>query len=82
MKNDWFELWRMDREGMLDTMIRNMQADLAAGYDYFGACIKRQREEIEAFKKAFDADMDKLGDMEPNRVQHWCYMRLVKLGAI
>ena len=82
MKNDWFELWKADREGMLNTMIRNMVADLSCGYDYYGRSITRQREEIDAFKKTFDADMDKLGNMEPNRVQHWCYMRLLKLGAI
>ena len=82
MKIDWFELWKADREGMLDTMIRNMKADLDAGYNYFGNCIKGQRENIERFKAEFDADLDKLGEMEPNRVQHWCYIRLIKLGAI
>lgn len=82
MKNDWFELWRADRESMLDTMIRNMKADLDCGYDYFGKSITRQREDIERFKADFDADLDKIGEMEPNKVQHWCYVRLVKLGAI
>lgn len=82
MKIDWFELWRADRESMLDTMIRNMKADLDCGYDYFGKSITRQREDIERFKADFDADLDKIGEMEPNKVQHWCYIRLVKLWAI
>ena len=81
-KIDWFELWVADRESMLDTMVRNMRDDLDAGYDYFGKSITRQREEIERFKTEFDADMDKVGEMEPARVQHWCYIRLKKLGAI
>ena len=82
MKNDWFELWREDRQSMLNTMVNNMQADLAVGYDYFGKSITQQRAEIERFKAEFDADMDKIGEMEPSKVQHWCYVRLLKLGAI
>ena len=79
---DWFELWREDRESMLNTMLRNMNADLANGYDYFGKSITQQREDIARFKADYDADMDKIGEMEPNKVQHWCYCRLLKLGAI
>lgn len=82
MKTDWFELWRADRESMLNTMVRNMVADLNAGYDYYGKSITEQRKDIEQFKANFDADMDKIGKMEPNKVQHWCYLRLLKLGAI
>lgn len=82
MKNDWFELWREDRQSMLDTMVKNMQADLACGYDYFGKSITQQRNDIERFKADFDADMDRLGEMDANKVQHWCYVRLLKLGAI
>ena len=82
MKIDWFELWREDRECMLNTMVRNMTSDLENGYDYFGKSITEQREMIAEFKRNYDADMDKIGEMEPNRVQHWCYVRLLKLGAI
>ena len=82
MKNDWFTLWRADRESMIETMVRNMQADIACGYNPNGACITRQREEIARTQAEYEADLDRLGDMELKRVQHWCYMRLVKLGAI
>lgn len=82
MKIDWFELWREDRQSMLDTMIRNMRSDLENGYDYFGKSITEQREAIARFKAEYDADMDKLGDMDANKIQHWCYVRLLKLGAI
>ncbi len=81
-KVDWFELWVEDRQSMLDTMIRNMRSDLENGYDYFGKSISEQRETIERFKADFDADMDKIGEMDENKVQHWCYVRLLKLGAI
>ena len=82
MKIDWFELWREDRQSMLDTMIRNMRSDLENGYNYFGKSITEQREAIARFKAEYDADMDNLGDMDANKVQHWCYVRLLKLGDI
>ena len=82
MKNDWFELWRQDRECIIDTMIRNMNADIDCGYDPNGKCITEQREEINRVKAEYDADMDKLGEMDANKVQHWCYIRLLKIGAI
>ena len=81
-KTDWFEIWKEDREAMLNTMVRNMASDLENGYNYYGSCIMQQRENIDRFKAEFEADLDRLGDMEPNKVNHWCYMRLVKLGAI
>ena len=81
-KIDWFELWKADKECMIDTMVRNMVADLDAGYDYFGATIARERAEIEAYKAKYEADLDHIADMEPRRVQHWCYIKLLQAGAI
>ena len=82
MKNNWFELWYQDKQCMLETMIRNMTADLEAGYNYFGSCIQRQKAEIEAYKAEFDAQMDEFRIMEESRIQHWCYYDLRKRGAI
>lgn len=48
--DEWFEIWYQDKQSILDAMIRNMTADLKCGYDYFGNCITRQREEIAAYK--------------------------------
>ena len=44
-RNDWFELWFEDKQCMINIMICNMQADLDAGYDYFGNSIRKQRED-------------------------------------
>lgn len=82
MKCDWFEMWREDRESMLNTMIKNMRSDLDNGYDYFGKSITQQRADIERFKADYEADMDMLGLMDEKKIQHWCYVRLLKLGAI
>ena len=82
MKQDWFKIWKEDRESMLNTMIRNMASDLENGYDYWGKSITQQREMIEEFKCNYEAELDKIGEMDENKVQHWCYIRLIKLGAI
>lgn len=79
---DWLEMYVSDRESMQDTMIRNMSADLNAGYNYFGECIKRQRAEIDAFRAKFDAVLDMFKGMTDDAVQHWCFYELKKLGAI
>lgn len=81
-RDDWFELWFVDKHGMLDTMARNMAADLSAGYSYFGNSIKRQREEIEAYKAQFDAEMDTFKNMDEKSVARWCFYDMKKRGVI
>ena len=82
MKMDWFKLWVEDKESIINTMVRNMTADLEAGYSYFGQSMVRARQELADYKAKYDADLDKIADMEPNKVQHWCYIQLLKAGAI
>lgn len=53
-RNDWFDLWFEDKQAMMGTMMRNMAADLAAGYNYFGASIAKQRGEIERYKAQYE----------------------------
>ena len=81
-KNDWFEMWKADRESMLSTMIRNMAADLDAGYDFHGECIQRQKKEIADFEHDYNVILDLISVMEPKKVQHFCYIQLLKHGAI
>ena len=38
MKTNWFEMWKADKECVLDTMVRNMASDLENGYDYYDLC--------------------------------------------
>lgn len=78
----WFDMWYSDKQNMLDTMIRNMQADLDCGYDYFGKSITSQRDMIDEYKKNFDAQMDKFKEMEDNVVNRWCYYDMKKRGVI
>ncbi len=81
-KIDWFELWRADKECIIATMARNMAADLEAGYDYFGKSMTEARAELEAYRAAYMADLDHIAEMEPRKVQHWCYIKLLQAGAI
>jgi len=46
-RTDWFEIWCEDKQNILNTMARNMAADLEAGYDFFGNSIQRQIREME-----------------------------------
>lgn len=82
VKMDWFEIWFDDKTSIIDTMLRNMQSDLNAGYSYYGKSITDQRFMIAEYKARFELDVEKLKEMDPNKVQHWCYIDLKKRGAI
>lgn len=79
---DWFEIWECDKQSVLDTMIRNMTADLDAGYDYFGQSITNQRAMIEDYKKSIDDAYDSFKYMDEDEVNRWCFYDLKKRGAI
>ena len=81
-RDDWFEMWYADKRSVLDTMVKNMQADLNAGYDYFGQSIKNQRMAIDTYKRLLDQELDMFADMGEKQVNRWCYYDMVKRGAI
>lgn len=79
---DWFQIWMDDKESIISTMVKNMSADLNAGYNYFGECIKRQRREIEKYKEEFDRQIMSFADMDDGKRNRWCYYDLLRRGAI
>lgn len=79
---NYFEMWLADRESIVNTMVRNMAADLECGYDYFGKSITGQREMIAAYKAETDAALDMFKGMEDRQVNRWCYYDLIKRGAM
>ena len=81
-RNDWFDIWCEDKESILATMIRNMSDDLSVGYNYFGNCIKRQRQMIDDYKSQMDAEFDSFKSMDEKEVNRWCFYDLKKRGAI
>lgn len=79
---DWFVMWCEDKQSIMETMERNMASDLDAGYKFFGESIQRQIRELTAYRDAYNAELDKIAEMDPSRVNHYCYVKLVKAGAI
>lgn len=80
--NDWFEIWFEDKECILETMRRNMKADLDAGYEPNGHCIRKQVVDIEEYEMKFDREVEMLKMMDEKATKHWCYLDLKKRGAI
>lgn len=81
-RNDWFELWVEDKNSIIETMVRNMTADIEAGHSYFGDSIKKQRRDLENYKRQMDEEIDRFKVMEEKEVNRWCYYDMVKRGAI
>ncbi len=81
-RDDWMDVWQDDKESILETMIKNMTADLNNGYDYFGKSIVEQRKTIEAYRKEIDATFDLFKTMDEKEVNRWCFYDLKKRGAI
>ena len=79
---NWFEIWMDDKESILNTMVQNMASDLDAGYNYFGECIKRQREIIDNYKAEFDQQIMAFADMDDGKRNRWCYYDLLRRGVI
>ncbi len=81
-KKDWLKIWMDDRQGLMDTMARNMASDLAAGYDYFGRCIQKQIADLNAYRAEYDAELMRFAGMTDGEVARWCYFDLLRRGAI
>jgi hypothetical protein len=81
-RNDWFELWYEDKQSIMDTMVKNMVADLNAGYDYFGKSIQDQKQEIKNYKSEFDKQMIEFATMDEKAANRWCFYDLKRRGAI
>lgn len=82
MKQDWFEMWFGDMESIIETMVRNMQSDLDAGYNPRGYCIIKQGIEIDSKRSYLGRKLDDFNKMTDEQVQRWCYYDLKKRGAI
>lgn len=78
----WQELYVADKESIIETMVRNMQADLAAGYNPKGRCILNQIEAIAAYRAEYEAELVHLGEITEAQAERWCYYNLKRRGAI
>lgn len=78
----WFSIWMDDRHGMIETMAKNMGADLAAGYSYFGESIQKQQRGIEEYRDDYERQLMAFADMTNAQINRWCYFDLLRRGAI
>ena len=81
-KQNWFNIWYDDKQSMLSTMMRNMNADIEAGYNPMGNSIRRQLAQIRQYAEQFDLEMQEFRTMDEAKIQHWCYYDLKRRGAI
>ena len=81
-KINWFEMWYEDKQAMVSTMMRNMTADIEAGYSPMGQSIQKQLKEIREYSEMFDQEMQNFRTMDEAKIQHWCYYDLKRRGAI
>lgn len=79
-ETDYVEMWIADKRSIIETMIRNMNDDINAGYNPTGNIIKRELEEISAYREKLDTEFLALTNRKkPN---YWCYLDMVRRGAI
>ena len=78
----WFTIWKEDKESILETMHRNLSADLEAGYSRVSKCIKDQLDAIDEYKAQYFKELDKFVLMSDKEVSRYCYYDLKKRGAI
>lgn len=81
-RSDWFSLWLEDKQSILDTMIRNLQADLSAGYYYNGNSAVSQRENIKAYQAQMNEEMKNFRTMTDSQVNHWRFYDMKRRGVI
>ena len=81
-KTNWFEMWFEDIKSMIETMRRNLTADLEAGYNPSGHCIRKQVVELEEYEHGLDVQLDLFKYMDDAQVQRWCYYDMKKRGVI
>ena len=81
-RSDWFSLWLEDKQSILDTMIRNLQADLSAGYCYNGKSAVSQRENIKDYQSQMNEEMKNFRTMTESQVNHWCFYDMKRRGTI
>ena len=80
---NWFDIWVADWQSMTETIRRNMQADLNAGYDPNGATIIKYRAQIVTRDEFYALKLRDFGMMESDeKINRWCYFDLKARGAI
>lgn len=78
----YFQMWQDDARAMLMTMARNLSSDLLAGYNPAGQCIRRQVEDLAAYRVRYERRLEELKMLAGADVEKWCRADLRRRGAI
>lgn len=81
-RSDWFDIWCEDKKSILETMQRNLQSDLDAGYNPNGQSVIKQKIMIANCKNDIEKKMKEFANMTEAEVNRYCYYALVRSGAI
>lgn len=81
-RDDWFDVWIEERCSMQETMLRNMHADIDAGWSFWGECVQKQMNDLDKLVEDYEKTMDMFKTMEDKDVNRWCFYDLKKRGAI
>lgn len=82
VKIDYVEMWHDDKKSIIKTMVKNMNDDIQAGYNWLGASIQRQIHEITAYTVNYEREAAILRAMTYEAGQRWCKRDLIKRGTI
>ena len=82
MDIDYFKLWYEDKRSILETMNRNMYADIDVGYDPQGENIKCQLKAIDDYSFDINRHLTQFSSMKDKDVQNWCKYDMIRRGAI
>lgn len=80
--DSWFDCWYSDKKDMLNIMYYNMTADLDAGYNPLGDCIKRQKQMIAEYEQSINDALMSFVDMDDKKRDRWCFYDMLRRGAI
>ena len=78
----YFALWCKDQRSLQETRLRNMMADINAGYYPFGESISNQVGVLESHDMEYNHTFEMFSHMDIEDIDQWCKEDLVKRGAI
>lgn len=81
-KGQWFDLWCDDMNSIYLTMVYNYQADIKAGYNYYGLSITNQREQMQEHDRRYNEGLKFLCSLPEDAREKWCFQDLRRRGAI
>lgn len=79
---EWLELWIEERKSMLETISRNIEADIRAGYPLTSKAVTEGRALYERTYEKYKNDLREAFKMIPAESNRWAYMDLKARGWI